>query len=243
MSRYSWIVFDADGTLFDYDRAERSALARTCGQHGLEFDSEVHRLFGKINKPLWVALEQGEISSQRLRVQRFEELAEALEVELSASVFSDDYLLNLGAECVLLPGADEVVEDLSRDHGLALATNGIAEVQRSRFSASSIKPHFSALVISEEVGFAKPDTGFFSELFSQIGDPAKAEVLIVGDSLSSDIAGGEGFGIDTCWFNPSGESNESSVTPTYVISNLSEILEIVRGVRPAMIGNTRPILG
>ena len=228
MSKYSWIVFDADGTLFDYDRAERSALARTCGQHGLEFNSEVHRLFGEINKPLWVKLEQGEISSQRLRVQRFEVLAEALEVELSASDFSDDYLLNLGAECVLLPGADEVVEDLSRDHGLALATNGIAEVQRSRFSASSIKPHFSALVISEEVGFAKPDSGFFSELFSQMGDPDKAEVLMVGDSLSSDIAGGSGFGIDTCWFNPSGQSNGSSIVPTYEIIELSELFEIAR---------------
>jgi len=229
MSRYRWIVFDADGTLFDYDRAERSALARTCGQHGLEFDSEVHRLFGEINKPLWVKLEQGEISSQRLRVLRFEVLAEALEVELNASDFSDDYLLNLGAECVLLPGADEVVEDLSRDHGLALATNGIAAVQRSRFSASSIKRHFRALVISEEVGFAKPDSGFFSELFSQMGDPNKAEVLMVGDSLSSDIAGGSGFGIDTCWFNPSGQSNGSSVAPTYEIIELSELFEIARG--------------
>jgi 2-haloacid dehalogenase len=229
MSRYRWIVFDADGTLFDYDRAERSALARTCGQHGLGFDSEVHRLFGEINKPLWVKLEQGEISSQRLRVQRFEVLAEALEVELNASDFSDDYLLNLGDECVLLPGAAEVVEDLSRDHGLALATNGIAAVQRSRFSASSIKRHFRALVISEEVGFAKPDSGFFSQLFSQMGDPSKAEVLMVGDSLSSDIAGGSGFGIDTCWFNPSGQSNGSSVAPTHEIIELSELFEIARG--------------
>ena len=229
MSRYRWIVFDADGTLFDYDRAELGALAQTFRQYGLNFNADVHRLFGEINKPLWVEFEQGRLSTQRLRVQRFEELAAALEVDFCASDVSDDYLLNLGAQSALLPGAEGLVEDLSRDHGLALATNGIAAVQRSRFSASSIKQHFKALVISDEIGVAKPDPGFFSELFSRIGDPDRSEVLMVGDSLSSDIAGGFGFGIDTCWFNPTGQSNGSLVTPTYVISDLSEILEIARG--------------
>jgi len=228
MSRYRWIVFDADGTLFDYDQAELNALARTFQQCGLDFDAAVHRLFVDINRPLWADFEQGKMSSQRLRVRRFEELAEAIDVDICASDFSDDYLQNLGAECALLPGTDEVVEHLAQDFGLALATNGIAEVQRSRFSASSIRTHFSALVISDEIGVAKPDPGFFSELFSRMGDPEKAEVLMVGDSLSSDIAGGSGFGIDTCWLNPSGQSNESSVVPTYEIRDLPEIIEITR---------------
>jgi len=229
MNRYSWIVFDADGTLFDYERAELGALARTFRQHGLPFDSEVQRLFGEINRPLWVEFEQGRVSTERLRIQRFEELAEALGVDLSASVVSDDYLLNLGAECALLPGAQEVVEDLSSDHDLALATNGISAVQRSRFSASSIKAYFKALVISDEIGFAKPDPEFFRELFSRMGIPDLSDVLMVGDSLSSDIAGGAGIGIDTCWFNPSGQPHDSLVKPTYVINNLAEIFEIARG--------------
>jgi len=229
MSRYRWIVFDADGTLFDYDQAERSALAQTFRQHGLTFDSEVPRLFGEINKPLWVDLEQGKLSSQRLRVQRFEELAAALEIDFCASDFSRDYLANLGKEGGLLPGADAVVEDLSRDHGLALATNGIAEVQRSRFSVSTIKEYFSALVISDEIGIAKPDPGYFEELFARMGEPDRSEVLMVGDSLSSDIAGGSGFGIDTCWYNPSGGSNGSTVVPTYEIKELSALFEITRG--------------
>ncbi len=228
MSRYRWIIFDADGTLFDYERAEAGALATTFRQYGLTFDTDVHRLFDEINKPLWVEFEQGMLSTQRLRVQRFEELAEALEIDVCASDVSDDYLLNLGAQSVLLPGAQELVEDLSSDHDLALATNGIAAVQRSRFSASSIRAHFKALVISDEIGVAKPDPGFFAELFSRMEDPDRGEVLMVGDSLSSDIAGGVGFGVDTCWFNPSRELNGSSVAPTYVISDLSEILDIAR---------------
>jgi len=183
-------------------------------------------MFAEINSRLWVEFEQGKVSSRRLRVLRFEELATAIKLDLCVSEFSDDYLLNLGAECALLPGADEVVAHLSRDFGLVLATNGIAEVQHSRFSASSIQPYFSAVVISDEIGFAKPDPGFFSEVFSTMGNPERTEVLIVGDGLSSDIAGGARFGVDTCWFNPSGQPNDSSIMPTYEISDLLEICDI-----------------
>ena len=231
MQKYRWIVFDADGTLFDYEHAELSALTRTFEHYGVRFDPEVHRLFTTINGRLWDEFELGMVSSQRLRVQRFEELIDALEVDVCPSSFSRDYLLNLGADSTLLPGAIEVVERLSEDCGLVLATNGIAEVQNSRFSASSIKPYFTSLVISDEINVAKPDPGFFSEVFRRIGNPERAEALMVGDGLSSDIAGGVGFGIDTVWFNPSGKPNDASVVPTYEVSALSEILDLVREVR------------
>lgn len=227
MQRYRWIVFDADGTLFDYDQAELSALTRTFAQYDLAFDGAVHRRFGEINAGLWTAFERGEVSSRRLRVQRFEELLSDLELDRCPSQFSDDYLLNLGRETALLPGAEKTVNRLSRDFGLVLATNGIAEVQHSRFGASSLRPYFSLLVISDEIGVAKPEPGFFDEVFSKAGNPERAEVLMVGDGLSSDIAGGAGFGIDTCWFNASGQTNDSSVVPTYEISDLQQLFEIV----------------
>lgn len=231
MHQYRWIVFDADGTLFDYECAELSALTRTFEHYGVRFDSDIHRLFRTINGRLWEEFELGKVSSQRLRVQRFEELIDTLEIDLCPSSFSRDYLLNLGADSTLLPGAIEVVERLSEDCGLVLATNGIAEVQNSRFSASRIKPYFTALVISDEINVAKPDPEFFSEVFRRIGTPERAEVLMVGDSLSSDIAGGVRFGIDTVWFNPSGKPNDSSIVPTHEVSDLAEILDIVRKPR------------
>lgn len=231
MNRYRWIVFDADGTLFDYDHAELSALTRTFELYGVDFDSEVHRLFKEFNARLWEEFEQGRVTSQRLRVQRFEHLMDALERDVCPTDFSRDYLLNLGADSTLFPGTLEIVERLSDDCGLVLATNGIAEVQNSRFSASSLPPYFSSLVISDEINVAKPDPAFFSEVFRRIGNPEKTEVLMVGDGLSSDIAGGVGFGIDSAWFNPSGKPNNSSVVPTYEVSALSEVLGLVREVR------------
>lgn len=228
MSRYKWLIFDADGTLFDYDRAELTALNDTLGAHNLDFDSKVHRQFIEINTRLWKEFELGSISSEQLRVQRFQELATNVGFRVSAPEISEDYLRSLGDQCHLLPGAEQLVADLSRAFKLVLATNGIASVQRSRFFASPINVHFESLVISDEIGYAKPAPEYFERVFDEIGDPDKSQVLMVGDSLSSDIAGGIGFGIDTCWFNPDNRDNESSFEPTYQVSRLTKVSEIAR---------------
>lgn len=228
MSRYRWIVFDADGTLFDYKRSELNALRNTFRQYGLEFDETIHQAFARINSRLWSEFERGRISSAQLRVRRFEELAAKIKSNFSAPGFSADYLWNLGGECTLLPGALDVVRRLSSNFGLVLATNGIAEVQRRRFIASGINGNFASIIISDEIGVAKPDPRYFEKVFVTIGNPEKHAVLMVGDGLSSDIAGGGAYGIDTCWYNPAGCRNKTSVEPTYQIRNLIEILEIVR---------------
>ncbi len=229
MRKYTWLVFDADGTLFDYDRAELEALSRTLEQYGGHFDDDVLAVFRDINSSLWRQFEEGAISSERLRVQRFEELADVLELSIPAREFSADYLSRLGAQFHLMPHAQRIVSELSDDFGLALATNGIADVQRSRFSGSALRPFFNEIVISDEVGVAKPAAGFFEHLFEQIGNPSLDEVLMVGDGLSSDIAGAVAFGIDSCWYNPAGQTNGSSAAPTYEISELPELLTIARG--------------
>jgi HAD superfamily hydrolase (TIGR01549 family) len=136
---------------------------------------------------------------------------------------------DLGQQTQLLPGAEAVIRDLSARFQLLLATNGIAVVQRPRFARSSIRKYFEDVVISDEIGVAKPQTGFMEEAFSRMGDPQKSEVLMIGDSLSSDIAGGVNFGIDTCWFNPGGVSLDGPPKPTFEIVDLAEIDGIVDG--------------
>jgi YjjG family noncanonical pyrimidine nucleotidase len=227
MDTYKWIVFDADGTLFDYDRSELAALAHTFGTYNLDFDANVHRAYREINGRLWKAFENGAIASEKLRVQRFEELSAALGLNFNPAQFSTDYLNSLGDQCHLLPGAHDLIRHLARDIRLALATNGIGGVQRTRIAASSIGHFFEALAISEEIGVAKPDPEFFRELFSRMGDPDRAEVLMVGDSLTSDIKGGAGFGIHTCWYNPGKHANPTPVEPTYEIRKLEEVIEII----------------
>ncbi len=201
-SRYSWIIFDADNTLFDFDRAERGALERTLGRFGMICDAEARAQFTAISARLWRAFESGAITSARLRVARFEELLAGRVPAVDPQLVSEAYLRELGGEAHLLPRAEEVVRRLAVSHQLLLATNGIADIQRRRFGAATIGDCFHDVVISDEIGIAKPHSGFFDEAFRRMGDPAREQVLLVGDSLTSDIAGGAAYGIDTCWFCP-----------------------------------------
>lgn len=226
--RYRWLIFDADGTLFDFRLGETTALKLTTRQHEIEYSSHLHDAYKAISAELWRQFELGEVSLLHLRVVRFERLFSELGIDLEAESFNLDFMEALGEQRQLLPRAEEVVRDLSSRFRLLLATNGIAVVQRPRFAHSSIRKYFEDVVISDEIGVAKPQTGFMDEAFSRMGEPKKSEVLMIGDSLSSDIAGGVNFGIDTCWFNPEGHALDGSPKPTFEIADLTEIDDIVR---------------
>lgn len=227
--RYRWLIFDADGTLFDFHLGETTALQLTTKKHGIEYSRHLHAVYNNISAGLWRQFELGEISLMHLRVVRFERLFAELGIDLGAESFNLDFMDTLGQQRQLLPGAEDVVRDLSSRFRLLLATNGIAVVQRPRFAHSSIRKYFEDVVISDEIGVAKPQMGFMEEAFSRMGGPRKSEVLMIGDSLSSDIAGGANFGIDTCWFNPDGIDLDGFQKPTYEIAGLNEIDGIVSG--------------
>jgi 2-haloacid dehalogenase len=225
--RYNWVLFDADGTLFDYDRAEAQALRATFADAGHPFEPGHAEVYRQVNGALWRAFERGEIAQAVLKVRRFEQLLAAVGMEADAAAFSRRYLENLGLAADLVPGAERVVRALHGRVGLVLITNGLKQVQRSRFARSPIGGCFAEVVISEEVGAAKPDARIFDAAFERMGCPPKKEVLIVGDSLTSDMRGGNDYGIDTCWFNPSQAPRPDGVEVCYEIHDLDEVLAIV----------------
>lgn len=225
---YKWILFDADGTLFDYDRAEATALQRTFEQMGQEFEPGYVEAYRRINGRIWLEFEQGRISQERLRTFRFEQLFEAVGLELSPESFSPRYLQNLALGTDLIDGAQEVVQALHGCFGLMLITNGLQEVQRPRFARSALHGYFHGLVISEEVGVAKPDPRIFDVAFQGMGNPGREEVLMVGDSLTSDMRGGVDYGIDTCWFNPGRRPRDPDVEVLYEIHDLCQLLELIQ---------------
>ncbi|MCB0201745.1 MAG: noncanonical pyrimidine nucleotidase, YjjG family, partial [Anaerolineae bacterium] len=106
---YTWLIFDADGTLFDYDRAEAAAFRRTFDQNGYSFAPEYADVYREVNSQIWREFERGEITADDLRVERFARLFSRLELDTDAATFSRDYLLNLGRQADLIDGAAEVV--------------------------------------------------------------------------------------------------------------------------------------
>ena len=231
--RYCWILFDADGTLFDYPRAEEEALEMAFAASGYAYETGHVELYRRITHRIWRRFERGEIAQGKLKVLRFEQLFEAAGLAGDPERFSQRYLEGLARGTQLIDGAEQVVRDLHEQIGMVVLTNGLKDVQRPRLAGSALNGYFDGVVISEEVGFAKPDPGIFDVAFQAMGDPDKRDVLIVGDSLTSDIRGGSDYGIDTCWFNPEGEPRADGLAITYEIRELREVAEIVGESRSA----------
>ncbi|MBN1253615.1 MAG: YjjG family noncanonical pyrimidine nucleotidase [Bacteroidales bacterium] len=225
--KYKWILFDADGTLFNYDKSEQHALYKAFKNYGVDFNSVYLAQYRQINHFLWGELEKGKINSEKLRVERFEILLKEINCNLNAKLLSDSYLNELSQTDFMLEGAIEILEFLFGKVNLAIITNGIKFVQEGRLKKSKIEKYFKEIIISEDVKIAKPDKLFFDYTLEKINFKNKSEILIVGDSLTSDIQGGINSDIDTCWFNPNKNGNILSFNPTFEIVNLSEIEKII----------------
>ncbi|MNP33408.1 putative HAD-hydrolase YfnB [compost metagenome] len=186
--------------------------------------------YRRINQGLWNEHERGEIKLDYLRIERFRRLFSEYGIDINASRFSDRYVQYLGEGSFLIDGAVELCHDLQKKgYRLAIITNGIKEVQIGRISRSELTNMFEHIVVSEDTGFQKPHQGFFDYTFNKLSYQDKKKVLIVGDSLSSDIQGGINYGVDTCWFNPKKLINNSDFRPTYEIAELREVIRILEG--------------
>jgi len=223
---YPWLWFDADGTLFDYNRAEATALKNTFHSLRLPYEDGYLNIYQRINQGLWQALEKQEITQAVLRYRRFELLLESIQQTGSPHQMSSAYIEHLAICADLIEGAYEVLKTLKETSRIAIVTNGLQAVQRGRLAYSTIKDFVTEMIISEEIGVAKPHAAFFDVAFTRTGQPAKSDVLIIGDSLTSDMQGGVDYGIATCWYNPNGEPRPDHLPITYEIEQLSELLEM-----------------
>jgi YjjG family noncanonical pyrimidine nucleotidase len=225
--RYETILLDLDHTLFDSDTSEQTAFAQALLTAGVVEPMRHFMAYQAINLKLWAAVERGEVLQQQVRTQRFERLLAQENIDADPLQLADDFVAGLGANGSLYEGAREVLECLSRQASLALVTNGLGEVQRARVDRLGIGEHFDAIIISAEVGAAKPGTEIFDIVFEALDFPTKESALMVGDSLSSDMQGGANYGIATCWYNPNGQSVQRSDQVAHEISDLTELLGVV----------------
>jgi len=224
---YKWLLFDVDDTLFDFDQAELVALQKTFKEFELPYQEAHLEEYHQINDQLWRDLERGKISQEKLKVRRFELFLETLNILTDPILVSRGYMKHLAASSDLWEGAEQLIETLAPQFQLAIITNGIAEVQHPRLQHSTIGKYFAEVIISEEVGAAKPDPKIFDAAFRKMGQPQKSDVLIIGDSLTSDIQGGINYGIDTCWFNTKGQKKPDALNITYEIHHLHQLSDIL----------------
>lgn len=227
MAKYNCILMDIDNTLMDFDTAECKALTEAFQEFSFPCDKTVIQRYHEINVELWGELNKGKIRRDKLAVERFIRLSKEIGCNIKALDLNHAYTKHLATHADVVPGAEVVLKELSEIATLAAISNGTESVERSRLKISGFDKYFDEIFISEAVNVAKPNAKIFQIALRRLGIEKMNKVLVVGDSLSSDIQGGFNAGLDTCWLNPLQITNDSGLTPIYEIKSLQELYPIV----------------
>lgn len=235
---YKNLLFDMDMTILDFNMAERQALSGALKHLGVEPTEEILQRYNEINLSQWKLLEKGELTREELKVRRFRLLFEEMGIDIDPKEGAANYEPRLAQGSYYMEGARELLEKLQGQYAMYIVSNGTASIQHSRIAGADLAKYFDDIFISEEVGYNKPDRRFFDFCFEAIekrqGKPiCREETVIIGDSLTSDIQGGNQAGIDTVWFYPKGDKPLSGfapegdfpegMKPTYQIRTLEQL--------------------
>jgi len=223
--RYQYLLIDNDNTLMDFNAAEAKALVDVLRANGLPTDEHTIHTYHEINDALWKALERGETTQPKLKVERFRQLLAFLGREdIDPVQLGAEYAAGLGNHADLLPGAEDFVRALHGKIKMALVSNGVSAIQRSRLAKCPLTPLFDAIVISEEAGVAKPDPRLLEIAMEQLGCTDKTQAVMMGDSLTADIAAANNAGMDSIFFSLKGKTSDQA---TFTVFNHQEALRIL----------------
>lgn len=225
---YKYLLWDIDGTILDFLAAEKATIKSLFLKYGFgECDDDKIARYSAINVRYWQALERNEMTKPEILVGRFREFfaSEGLDPE-KAEAFNADYQIALGDTVVFCDDCYRLIADMKGKYVLAAVTNGTKIAQDKKLKQSGLDKIFDYVFISEELGYEKPNLAFFEAVKTKLNISDFSEALIIGDSLTSDIKGGNNAGIDTCWYNPRGAVNNTE-SVKYEISNLWDINKIL----------------
>ncbi len=204
------VLLDLDDTLLDFHMAERYALSQALAAFGFPPKEEYLTAYSNLNRDLWQRMESGRISKQELRQTRFFTFLNLVGLRADGQAMAREYEARLSDCAFTVPGAIETLTALQKEYALYALSNGTSAVQRNRIQKSGLQPFFQDIFLSEEVGYAKPAPQFFGAVFQKIPFTV-SQTVMVGDSLSADIAGANAYGIRSVWFNRFGRENTANV--------------------------------
>ena len=227
MKKIKAILYDVDGTLLDFETQEEVALSYCFKKYNLgELSEEKLELYKRINLSYWEMFEKNLITKEKLVVKRFEDYLEALGVKLNAEEVNDTYFSKLGDTIVFKDNSYELVKSLKGKIKQYVVTNGAIRVQKTKLAKSGFDKLMDDVFISDEVGYQKPRKEFFDAIKNRLGDVANDEILIVGDSLTSDMKLADNCNLISCFYNPKKKDYKVDFKIDYEISDLNEVKKI-----------------
>ncbi|MGT2867087.1 YjjG family noncanonical pyrimidine nucleotidase [Streptococcus fryi] len=226
---YKYLLFDLDHTLLDFDTAEDLALTALLEEHGVDDIKSFKDYYKPMNKQLWRDLELGTLTKSELVNTRFSKLFAHFGIEMDGVYLAERYQTHLSLQGQSYDGAYALLDSVTKQgYQVYAATNGIETIQRSRIARSGLETFFTQVFISEEIGIPKPNAAFFNHIADQIVNFSYDKALMIGDSLTADVKGGNNVGLDTVWYNPSGLDNHTTAIPTYTVQSYSDLLALLK---------------
>ncbi|WP_125770631.1 YjjG family noncanonical pyrimidine nucleotidase [Companilactobacillus furfuricola] len=226
--KYPIILFDLDSTILDTNKNAENALHKMDIAKSFPFDAEKIAYWHKMNNHLWLLFEQGKISRDHLLNERFQKFFEHFKIDVDTSSFQDEYIHLFAKEHDLLPNARKTLADLSRDRKLYVISNGTKFKQHAQIKGADIGQYFDDIFLYEDLGYKKPDPMFFKKMDEKLGNVPNDEMLVVGDSLTADIAGANAADLDSVWYNPQNVQNTTDNKPTYEVNDLIKIEPLLK---------------
>jgi 2-haloacid dehalogenase len=227
---YQYLLWDIDGTVLDFLASEAYAIKTLFQKYNLgPCTDQMLKLYSDINIKYWQKLEQNQLTKPEILIGRFKEFFSIIGADVEiAQAFNRDYQLTLGDHIEFVEHAKEMLLSQKGNYTLVAVTNGTKVAQEKKLRLSGLDRVFDAIFISEDVGAEKPSTTYFEYVFQTLGITDKKQVIIIGDSLTSDMKGGWLAGIDTCWFNPQHNPNSLAIPITYEIDSLTQLENILK---------------
>lgn len=224
------LLWDIDGTLLNFEMTEKYAIRKCFEIFGLgECTDEMLARYSVINRGFWERLERGEVTREQVYAGRFEEFFASEGIAFNKGrEFNEEYQVRLGDKVFFNDNGYELVKGLKAHVKQYAVTNGSLVAQERKLKLSGLLELFDGVFISEVLGVDKPNQEFFDKVWEQIGTYEPDEVAIIGDSLTSDIKGGNNAGILCWWYNPAGKKNEKGLRVDREIRDLQEIAELIK---------------
>lgn len=225
--KYDVVLWDMDGTLLNYQAAQKEALTQVFRTIHKPLTDDMRKIYREINDSYWKKLELGEVTREALLSDRFRDFFAQVGIEgVDVKMVYEKYEEVLGSVYEYIQDSLGLCTILQSQCRQYIVTNGTAALQRKKIKLSGFADCVDGYFISEEAGAEKPSQIFFDHVFAHIPDVDKKRVLIVGDSLTSDIKGGKAAGIQTCYFNPENKKIKGEVLPDHEIDHLWDVLRI-----------------
>jgi len=221
--RYKWLLFDLDNTLVDFNASSKDAFVQLMKKLRVKNPEKLYPIYNKINHQCWDEREAGLITPEVLKRKRWQLFFNKMKMKYDPLKANDFYFRIIQTNPVFIKGAEQLLKDLQGKYKLMMITNGLSEVQNPRIKILKLAQYFEHVVISDEIGVAKPQKAFFTHCEKLMRKVDKKKVLVIGDTLKSDIKGGNKFGYDTCWYNYYKKPLRGEIFPDYTVSDIETL--------------------